>query len=209
MRRTSKASPSACWRAGSSSERPALDVRTRLRAALATIGGLALAATLVVAAPAAAAAPTACRVKNLDTGVTKASLQKAHDAAKKGHRLTVRGTCAGITTVRKSLVISGIRNATSGKPFLDGKLNGTGVTVRPSVKVAMRGLTIRYGVADLGGGIRNEGSLVLRDVVVRGNTADRGAGVYNQGGKLTLNGSHRDGVILDRHQSEVAPQARK
>jgi predicted outer membrane repeat protein len=146
---------------------------------------------LVAAGPAAAASPTACRVKNLDTGITKASLQKAHDAARAGHRLTVRGTCAGITTIRKNLAITGIRTATSGRPILDGKLNGTVVTLRPDVVVTMRGLTIRSGATpDFGGGIVNRGTLVLRDVIVRGNTAGGGAGVFNDDlAILTLNGS--------------------
>jgi hypothetical protein len=161
----------------------------RLRAAIATIGGLALAAALLAAAPAAAASPTACRVKNLDTGVTKASLQRAHNAAKAGHRLTVRGTCAGITTLRKSLTITGISTATSGKPILDAKLNGRVVTVKYGVKVTMKSLTIRRGATPgSGGGINNSGTLVLRDVVVRGNTAAAGGGMVNHGG-LMLKGS--------------------
>jgi hypothetical protein len=161
----------------------------RLRAAIATIGALALAATLLAAAPVAAASPTACRVKNLDTGVTKNSLQKAHAAAKAGQRLTVRGTCAGITTLRKSLTITGITTATSGKPILDAKLNGTVVTVRPAATVTLKGITIRFGAtADGGGGIQNRGTLVLRDAVVRGNTAGVGGGVWNHG-TLILGGS--------------------
>jgi hypothetical protein len=162
----------------------------RLRAVLALTGSLALAATLLAATPAAAASPTACRVKNLDTGVTKASLQKAHNAARQGQRLTVRGTCAGITTIRKSLRITGVQTESSGKPILDAKLNGTVVTVRPGVTVTLRGLTIRNGATpDQGGGILNGGTLVLRDVVVRASTADAGGGVYSVEGTLTLNGS--------------------
>jgi hypothetical protein len=162
----------------------------RLRAAIAAIGGLALAATLLAAAPAAAASPTACRVKNLDTGVTKPTLQKAHAAAKAGQRLTVRGTCVGVTTLRKSLTITGITTATSGKPILDAKLNGTVVRVRPAASVTLKGLTIRGGAGMvLGGGVLNEGRLVLRDVIVRGNTTSfLGGGVAN-GGSLTLAGS--------------------
>ena len=164
--------------------------RSRLRATIASLGGLALAAALLAASPATAASPTACRVKDLDTGVTRASLQGAHDAARAGHHLTVRGTCIGITTIRKSLTITGIRTATSGTPVLDAKLNGTVVTVHPGVKLTMKSLTIRYGVADFGGGILNEGRLLLRDVTVRANTASAGGGVANiNGGKLTLNGS--------------------
>jgi hypothetical protein len=163
---------------------------TRLRAAIATIGGLALALALLAAAPAAAASPTACRVRNLDTGVTKNSLQKAHDAARAGQRLTVRGTCAGITTIRKSLTIRGIRTATSGKPILDAKLNGRVVKVRPGVKVTMQRLTIRGGATPgSGGGILNDGTLVLRHVVVRGNTAGADGGGVANGRSLTLAGS--------------------
>jgi hypothetical protein len=162
---------------------------SRLRAAIASIGSLALAAALLAAAPAAAASPTACRVKNPDTGVTKNSLQKAHDAAKAGQRLTVRGTCVGTTVLRKSLSITGITTATSGKPTLDAKLDGRVVTVRPGVTVTMKRLTIRGGATRAsGGGINNAGTLVLRDVVVRGNTAYVGGGVFN-GGTLTMNGS--------------------
>jgi hypothetical protein len=162
---------------------------SRLRALIATGAAGALAATLLVTAP-AAASPTACRVKNLDTGVTRSSLQQAHNAAKKGHRLTVRGTCVGVTTLRKSLTITGITTATSGKPILDAKLNGTVVTVRPAATVTLKGLTIRGGATPGdGGGVYNRGTLVLRDVVVRGNTAESGGGIYNAGGTLTLNGS--------------------
>jgi hypothetical protein len=164
----------------------------RLRAVLAFSGSLALAATTLVAAtPTAAASPTACRVKNLDTGVTKASLQKAHDAAKKGHRLTVRGVCAGPTTLRKSLTITGVRTTTSGKPILDGELSGTVVTVRPGVTVTLRGLTVRGGAAAGwgAGGISNSGRLVLRDVVARGNTAQYQAGGIYNGGTLVMGGS--------------------
>jgi hypothetical protein len=169
----------------------------RLRAAIATIGGLALAAALLAAAPAAAASPTACRVKNLDTGVTKPTLQKAHNAAKAGHRLTVRGTCVGTTTLRKSLTVTGITTATSGKPILDAKLNGTVVRTTYSQsldrKITLRNLTIRRGAAPQGsgGGIANgmaNGTLVLRDVIVRGNTASSGGGV-DTWGDLILDGS--------------------
>ena len=80
-----------------------------LRRALALLVSAALSASLLVAlvgAPAAAASPTACRVKNLDTGVTKRNLQKAVRAARKGHRLTVRGTCHGTTSIGKRLIAS-------------------------------------------------------------------------------------------------------
>ena len=86
---------------------------TRTRATLALFSALALVATVAVASPASAASPTACRVKNLDTGVTKASLQKAVKAAKGGHRLTVKCTCKGTTTMGKNLSITGVRTPKS------------------------------------------------------------------------------------------------
>jgi hypothetical protein len=122
-------------------------------------------------------------------GVTKNSLQKAHDAAKAGQRLTVRGTCAGTTVLRKSLTVTGITTATSGKPILDAKLQGRVVKVRPGVTVTMKRLTIRRGLTPgRGGGILNDGSMVLRHVIVRGNTAARGGGVANYA-RLTIAGS--------------------
>jgi hypothetical protein len=146
-----------------------MSTRSGRRLAIATIGALALAATLLAAAPAAAASPTACRVKNLDTGVTKNSLQQAHNAARAGQRLTVRGTCVGITTLSKNLTITGIRTATSGKPILDGgsrpvspwwELKGTVVTVKRGMSVTLRSITIRGGATDMsgGGGISNRGT---------------------------------------------------
>jgi hypothetical protein len=169
---------------------------SRIRATLSLITALAMVAT-IFAAPASAASPTACRVKNISTGVTKPSLQKAVKAAKAGHRLTLRGTCKGRTTFAKSLSVKGVRTAKSGAPTLDGKKLGTVVTVKKGAKVALRGLTIRGGgtvaasATQLevdGGGIYNAGALVLKNVTVRNNTANQGAGAWNHG-KLTLLGS--------------------
>ena len=42
-------------------------------------------------APVAGLTPSACRVKNLDSAVTKRSLQKAVDLASAGDRLAARG----------------------------------------------------------------------------------------------------------------------
>jgi hypothetical protein len=173
----------------------------RVRAMLASVAALTLVATIVAAAPASAASPTACRVKNLDSGVTKPSLQKAVNAAKAGQRLTVQGTCKGTTTLGKSLAVKGVRTSTSGPPILDGKSRGTVVTVKAGVKATLTKLTIRGGgmpeessgpdaieLEGDGGGIFNAGALVLKNVVVRNSTANQGAGAWNQG-KLTLLGS--------------------
>jgi peptidoglycan-N-acetylglucosamine deacetylase len=130
-------------------------------------------------APAPPPPPDTCRVKNLDTGVTKANLSQAVRAASSGDRLTVRGTCRGVTAVGKDLRIRGTRTGTSGPPTLDGKGQGSVLTVRRGVTVTIRGLRIRGGSNSEGGGIRNAGTLTLRDVIVRGNAARHGGGAYN------------------------------
>ncbi len=54
--------------------------------------------------------------------------------------------------------------------------------------LALSGLTIANGNADLGGGLRNEGGrLVLTRVMIRGNRAIVGGGLFNDG-RTTLSG---------------------
>lgn len=180
---------------------------THLRAGIAFIAALALSVSLFTSAPAAAASPTACRVKNLDTGVTRVSLQKAVRAASAGDRLKVKGTCVGTTRISKRLTIFGVRTATSGKPILDGAKRGAVVTVtNEDVRVTIRDLTIRGGQGSSkawawGGGIRNRGTLILGDVMVQGNIGNRGAGVGNYG-TLVLNGSS----LITRNSTRGADQ---
>jgi hypothetical protein len=154
------------------------------------LASAALLLALVATAPVTALSPTACRVRNLDTATTRASLQQAVGAARAGDRLTVRGICRGTTRIGKDLTIRGVRTATSGKPILDGAMRGTVVVVRDGVRVTLRQLTLRRGVAQAGGAILNQGTLILRDVIVRASTAAYGGGVYNSPGAiLRLNGS--------------------
>ncbi len=171
------------------STRPGISIRT----ALALIGSLALAATLLAASPASAASPTACRVRNLETGITKASLQKAVFRARPGDRLTVKGTCKGTTTIRKDLTIRGIHRPVSGRPTLDGARIGRVVTVKYGVKVIMKNLTILHGTTPgdgrWGAGLYNWGTLVLRDVIVRDNHTTLGGGGGENAGTLVLYGS--------------------
>ncbi|CAN5758666.1 hypothetical protein BH23CHL8_BH23CHL8_07820 [soil metagenome] len=173
---------------------------------------LALLAT-VPAAPALGLSPSACRVRNVDTGVTRRTLQAAVDAASPSQRLTVRGVCHGVTTIAQDLAIVGIRPRGAAKPRLDGDRGGSVVTVEPVATVSMRKLAINggsgsevvsVGVLD-GGGVVNKGTLVLRRVVVRGNRATNGGGLYNDGA-LTLRDSsvvrntvttHGGGIIID------------
>lgn len=122
--------------------------------------------------------PTACRVRNLETGRVSGSLQAAVDAARSGHRLRVRGTCKGTTTLRKELRIQGRQTEASGRPTLDGDDRGAVVTVAEGVSVWLRDLVVRGGEAPRGGGIRDAGRLVLRDVTVRANRATIGGGIH-------------------------------
>jgi len=169
------------------------------RILVAAIVALALVTTLG-ATSASAASPAACRVQNTDSGKTYKALQDAVDAASKGDRLTVMGTCIGKTTIDKKLVIEGIRKQDSGTPTLSGAGKVRVVIIQKDATVAMRDLVIRGGKVTHGqydedrkggAGVRNQGTLTLSEVVVRGNSATPwgdGGGIYNAG-RLTLEGS--------------------
>jgi hypothetical protein len=159
----------------------------------ATLVALVLLA-IVGSVPVSAASRTACRVQYTDTGKAYKALQPAVDAASKGARLAVRGTCIGKTVIETKLVIEGVRTATSGKPTLSGAGKSRVVTISQGVRVRMRSLDIVRGSVSKGasgGGILNQGTLTLIDVVVRGNRADSsGGGIYNIG-TLALTGFTR------------------
>jgi predicted outer membrane repeat protein len=144
------------------------------------------------ASPALGLSPTACRVSNLDTGVTKRNLAAAVAAASAGARLTVRGTCTGITTIDRTLRVTGIRPRGAGRPTLDGNDLGSVLRVSPGVTLRLENLTLTDGNGSdvpnagiVGGGLVNEGTAVLARVIVRGNQAGDGGGIYNAG-KLRL-----------------------
>jgi hypothetical protein len=146
-------------------------------------GALAMA---LGATPGSAATSNGCRVQNTDTGRSYAALQAAVDAAKRHDPLTVKGTCHGGTFIDRSLVIQGIRAGRSSKPVLDGEGKSRVLVIKPGVKVRMRNLTIRNGVAkhtQSSGGISNRGDLTLRGVIVRKN---RHGSLHNEGVLLIL-----------------------
>lgn len=70
------------------------------------------------------------------------------------------------------------------------------ITVTVNAQVSLSGLQVLDGRAELGGGIRNFGSLRLDDVRIRGNRADEGGGIYNDGflmmtrGEIALNAGY-------------------
>jgi peptidoglycan/xylan/chitin deacetylase (PgdA/CDA1 family) len=137
---------------------------------------------------AAAPPPNACRVRNVDTGSSRATLGAAARAASAGAHLTVQGLCRGTPVLGKDLHIRGVETETSGPPALDGAGRGSALTVRHGATVTIRGLRIRGGAAPEGGGIRNAGSLTLREVIVRDNQARHGGGIWNRpGATLRLN----------------------
>ena len=161
----------------------------RLTIAIATVALL----TALGATSASAASPTACRVRNTDSGWTFTALQAAVDAASPDDLLTVTGTCHGPTIIGKNLAITGIETEPAGRPTLDGDGQGTVVRVLRLITVTIVGLTIEHGIAGpsrrgrFGGGIRTGATLTLRDVVVRGNA---GYGIFNTG-RLILDGASR------------------
>jgi hypothetical protein len=64
--------------------------------------------------------------------------------------------------------------------------------VLPNAQVSLTGLTIRdgdLGTTNVGGGVRNAGTLALVDSVVSDNRANGGGGIVNNGGLLFIQGS--------------------
>ena len=77
------------------------------RSLIAAIVALALVMALG-ASSASAASPPACRVQDTDSGKTYQALQVAVDAARRGDRLTVKGTCVGKTVIDRNVVLVGV-----------------------------------------------------------------------------------------------------
>ncbi len=90
----------------------------RIGRVLAIAATATMVATALAGSIAAAANPTACRVTNVDKGISRNSLQRAVWAADAGDRLLVQGTCVGTTVIRKELTIGALRisSAPFGRP---------------------------------------------------------------------------------------------
>ena len=168
---------------------------------IATIVVLAI-AVMLGAAPASAGTPGDCVVRNGSNGRAYQRLQPAVEAARRGDKLTVRGTCRGSTIVDRKLAIVGVPSQEFGRPILSGTGKGRVLRVEPGIIVRVQDLVVlrgklltSRGKPGYGGGIANRGKLTLVDVEVRRNTAGQdgrggGGGVYNTG-TLTLRGSTR------------------
>jgi hypothetical protein len=163
---------------------------TRRRAIVLLAAAVALGAALVACSATTAASPTGCRVRNVDSGVVKTSLQKAVWAAEPGDHLRVRGTCVGNTVVGKSLVVAGVRTPLSGQPTITGPAGASGsavLYVKPVATVTLKELRVQGGTPCCG--IVSLGTLVLRDVVVTENSYMAGGGIAVEGGRVTLKGT--------------------
>jgi hypothetical protein len=169
---------------------------TRRTRALCLVSTLAL-ATLLPVATVQAGSPTKCRVRDVESGVTKGSLAAAIAAADPGDHLRLRGTCHGLVTIDRDLTIKGLAGSSSGIPTIDGDSLGTVVTVAGGLTVVITDLTIRDGMSAAGGGIRTQATnLTLRRVTVRDSRAPngQGGGIHVvSGGALSL----YDSVVRD------------
>jgi predicted outer membrane repeat protein len=137
-----------------------------------------------------------CHVINLAAHATFTSLQTAVTAASSGAGLLVSGTCTGITTISsgRTLTITGIGRS----PTLNGRGQGSVLTIDSDATVTLNRLTITGGFAFFGGGIANSGSLTLNDSTVAGNTVSGtdnggGGGIFNFRGTATLTNSRVTG----------------
>jgi len=186
------------------------------RSLIAAIVALALVMALG-ASSASAASPPACRVQDTDSGKTYQALQVAVDAARRGDRLTVKGTCVGKTVIDRNVVLVGVQGPGSGKPTLTGVRKSLVIVVTDGARVKLRDLKIVRGATADGGCIINRGNLVLRDVVVHYCYPTDGIGPFGGAhnlGKLTLNGQSRinrsgpggvlnEGVLVLNGQSSI------
>ena len=146
---------------------------------------------MLEASHAAGASPNACRVRIASTGQVFRQLQPAVDAATKGDRLVVKGTCVGKTVIGKTLLVEGIATSTSGKPRLSGAGKTRVVEVPAGVRVELRNLEILRGRGGSGGALLNRGNLILRDVLLHRSKVGISGSVLLNEGTLALSGSTR------------------
>jgi predicted outer membrane repeat protein len=130
--------------------------------------------TVLPAPPASAADPPPCRVRNVTQDTKGRSLIRMVEKAVDGDELLVRGTCPGRVRIESDIAIVG-----SGEtPILTGHGRTLVIKVTRRATVTLRGLVIRHGRAQEGGGIFVSGALTLVDSVVRRNTANVGGGIF-------------------------------
>jgi hypothetical protein len=173
-------------------------MRGILRVGRTAVLGLAVLAALGLA-PNASAKTDKCLIQNHALNASYKSLQAAVDAADAGASLDVRGTCRGITTITKSVTITGKQPHGFTGPILDGDHQGSVLAINAGVTVTVDNLTITGGIGShadslglYGGGIYNAGELTIENSVIMNNSASQsGGGIYAAvgGEKTTLTDS--------------------
>lgn len=134
---------------------------------------------LVVVGAARAATWTVC-----SSGCDYASIQDAVDHASPGDVLDLAAeTFVETVVVDRDLTIQG---AGRGATVIDGNASGSVIVNEADLNV--RDLTIRNGLAEMGGGVKNlDGRLSLTGCEVRDNVAtDRGGGIHNVAGEVVI-----------------------
>jgi hypothetical protein len=193
-------------------------MRTRMFAAAALAGFIALSVGSVSAATAAYPGgpdgpPADCQVRDFTSRfpAPATSLQQAVDQASNGDVLVIKGLCVGITVINKNLTVMGYRsnlNATWSRKnipieVLDGAgMPGSVVTIAPGAQVTLKYLVVEGGTGSphadssvldgtFGGGIDNYGTLTLVSDNITENIAGKGGGIFNEpGATLIGSGNH-------------------
>lgn len=124
------------------------------------------------------------------------TIQKAIDTGKGNFQVVVApGVYYENIKINKKVTLIG---SSSKNTIINGKNRGSCIWIVNSVNVQIKGFTIKNGKSSLGGGIRNQGTLILNDSSVTNNNSDNGAGIYNEG-TVTIRGSN----ISNNHCSYV------
>src|SRR5438552_4113229 len=147
--------------------------------------------------------PSTLTVTNkLDSGVgsLRADIAAAHNndtivfaPSLDGQTITLT---SGELLIRHNVTIAG---PGAGQLTVSGHNNSRVFEVTKTASVTLSGLTISNGVAHgvglagVGGGILNHGTLTVSNSTLSGNTADNGGGICNNTGPLTVSGSTLSG----------------
>lgn len=118
-------------------------------------------------------------------GCTSSSVQNAINAATPGATITLCPGRFGPITIDKNLTLigAGAGESPAANTILDARQNGTTVIVDTGATVTLQNIRITGGQSpgsDLGGGVRNEGTLTLANCVVTDNTGVFGGGISNR-----------------------------
>ena len=158
-----------------------MSVLSRLRRWTGLLVCLALALALLAVTTIQAAGP--CLVPSTAYPTIQAAVNDAACATVN----VAAGTYSENISISRNVSIRGDSQATT---IVDGGSSGTVFTIN-SGTVTLKGLTIRNGSADVGGGIYNHfsGTLTIQNSTVSGNSATIGGGIYNEIAKLTIRNS--------------------